>query len=210
MSRTRRRKSNRIALALMLLLGAAAGTVALALYVKMTPADRVLPSGPETNVKGIPIESTPKQVLVKVPIVGYAGDRLTFTAQDVEIPSETDPKVEAVNQFLRGAKFEESGARLMSVDVDDDGVANLHFSAGFDSGQGSMDEAALIYGLRAVLGQFEDVRSVRFFVEGRQIQELGHIEVGESAPVIPVSRWGDPLDAPSESTSETPPPSMPR
>jgi hypothetical protein len=195
--------------ALTLLMIAAAGTVALALYVKMTPANRVLPSGPEMSVKGMPAEPSTPLVHVQIPVVQYETDKLGFDRRDFTVEIGGDPKVEAVNEYLRSSKVAPEGSQLMSIDLEDS-IANLHFSEGFDSGGGSMDEAALIYGIRAVLGQFDEIQQFRIFVEGKQIEALGHFEFGDLISTIPLSRWNDPASEPGETTGETPPPSMPR
>src|SRR6185436_16789806 len=189
MSRIKQRR-NRLTAALTLLMIAAAGTVALALYVQLTPgASRIRP--PDNDLKGMPEVSSAQNLQnVLIPVARFEEGKLHFQSRSFRIDSGADRKVEAVNEFLKGSNLLPQGVRLMSIDVEQ-GVAGLHFTEGFDSGTGSTDEATLVYGLRAVLGQFEDVHSIRVFVDGRQIEELGHVEFGDSTPTIPVNRWGD-------------------
>jgi hypothetical protein len=118
----------------------------------------------------------------------------------------TDPKVAALNTFLERAKLFDGKVRAERVDQED-GIASLHFSEGFDSGTGSMDEATLIYGIRATMGQFEDVQSFRIFSGTKQIESLGHFEVGDLLTPIPPSRWATPYEADEEAPTGSPPPS---
>jgi hypothetical protein len=185
---------------------AAAGTVALALYVQLTPgASRIRPI--DDGQKGIPGPSLTQSNNVLIPVAKFEEGKLHFQSRSFPLDSGADRKLEAVKEFLRDSGLLPN-VRLMSVDVQD-GVAGLHFSEGLDSGMSSTDEATLIYGLRAVLGQFEDVQGVRIFEEGQQLEELGHFEIGDSVPTIPVNRWTNPGE-PSESSEQTPPPSLPR
>lgn len=193
----------------MLLMVAAAGTVALALYVQMTPgASRIRPL--ESEQKGMPEVSAAQNLrTVLIPVARFEDGKLYFQSRSFRLDSDADRKVEAVNEFLKGSNLLAPGVRLMSIDVED-GVAGLHFSEGFDSGTSSTDESTLVYGLRAVLGQFEDVHSFRIFVDGKQIEELGHVEFGDAVQTIPVNRWGDPSSGSGGSSEQAPPPSMPR
>ena len=129
----------------------------------------------------------------------------SFSSRDYSVSDGADPMLDAVKELLRELKITDPGVRVMSLDVVE-GVANLHFSEGFTGGEGSMDEATLLYGLRAVLGQFRGVTQLRLFEEGKQVTELGHIEFGDTLDTIPVNRWGDP----GGTTDEASPPSMPR
>src|SRR5687768_13433373 len=159
MSRIKSRR-NRLTAALMLLMVAAAGTVALALYVQLTPgASRIRPLDPE--VKGMPEVSAAQNLrTVLIPVANFEDGKLHFSSRSFRLDSDGDRKVEAVNEFLRGSDLLAPGVRLMSINVEQ-GVAGLQFTEGFDSGTSSTDEATLVYGLRAVLGQFEDVHSFR-------------------------------------------------
>jgi hypothetical protein len=190
-----------------MLAAAAAGTVALALYVKLTPgAARIRPSEPMASSSLPSAGSVKPTQQIFVPVPSYQGERLSFAPRSVSVPAGDEAKVDAVNRFLQEAKLLDPSVRLMSLDLED-GIANLHFTQGFDAGLSSTDEATLIYGLRAAVGQFPEIRHFRIFVEGEQLDALGHIEFGEMLEPIPVSRWNDPS---GETTEQTPPPSMPR
>lgn len=206
MSRNRRSR-NRLTVALTLLMIAAAGTVALALYVQFTPgASRIRPM--DDSQKGMPaVGASQNSPNVLIPVANFEEGKLHFQSRNLPLDSSADRKVEAVNEFLKGSNLAPN-VRVMSIDVTD-GVAGLHFSKGFDSGLSSTDEATLLYGLRAVMGQFEEVRSFRIFVDGQQLEELGHFEIGDTVPTIPVNRWTNPGE-PGESSGQEPPPSMPR
>jgi hypothetical protein len=188
----------------MVLLVAAAGTVGLALYVKMTPADRVRPI--ERPAEPPPSMEPPpaKGVQVLIPTAEMADGTLRFGQRAFTIPDGSDPQVEAVNEFLRESRVLPDGAKLLRIDLED-GEAALHFTKEIEGGQGSFDEATLIQGLRAVLGQFPTVQRFRLFSENGELRELGHFELGDPIHTLPVSRWNEP-----EGSDETPPPSMPR
>lgn len=194
---------NRFPAALALLMIAAAGTVAVALYVKMTPADRVRPAEPPP-IAAKKIEE-PAAVSVQIPKPTYPDGVLSFESEHFSVMGGEDPRIAAVNEFLKRSGLVEGSVRLMSLN-EQEGVAELHFSQGFDQGQGSADEATLIQGICAVLGQFPELTEVRFFVEGTQLESMGHFEIGDRLPTIPPDRWRDPV----QTEPESPPPSMPR
>lgn len=195
--------ANRFPVALLLLVLAAAGTMAVALFVKMTPADRVRPV--EKEAPPVAKNETPERISVKIPKPTFPDGNLVFESESALVQAGDDARIEAVNEFLKRSGLAEGSVRLMSMNLED-GLAELHFSQGFDQGQGSADEATLIQGICAVLGQFSEIQELRFFVEGTQLTELGHFEIGDKIATIPVERWRDPVQAESES----PPPSMPR
>jgi hypothetical protein len=198
----RRKKTNRILGPLVLLSVAAACAVGLALYVQMTPQAR---KAPEASAASKPAEPS-GGVPVLVPEPSFEGDRLRFESGSYTVKDGTDPKVAALNAFLQRAKLFDGKVRAERVDQED-GIASLHFSEGFDSGTGSMDEATLIYGIRATMGQFEDVQSFRIFSGTKQIESLGHFEVGDLLTPIPPSRWATPYEADEEAPTGSPPPS---
>lgn len=199
----KRKTSHRFPVALALLLAAAAGTVAIALYVKMTPADRVRPV--EKIDPPAAIQKPEPAIRVSIPVPTYPEGNLSFDSSSFEVPAGEDPRVEAVNEFLRRTGLVEGSVRLMSLS-EQDGLAELSFSQGFDQGQGSADEATLINGICAVLGQFPEIRELRFYVEGVQLEAMGHFEIGDRVATIPPDRWRDPV----QGELESPPPSMPR
>lgn len=184
---------------------AAAGTVALGLYVKLTPANHV-PRIAITPPKKTTPKIEEKGVEVLIPVPSGTLENQSFSRKSFTVAPGIDARVGAVNEFLKESGGLPSSVSLLSVNVRD-GLAELSFSEGFDSGTGSMDEATLINGLKAVLGQFPEIYKFVIYSGGKQIEELGHFELLDPIETTPVSRWNEP---PSESLGEEPPPSMPR
>jgi len=81
-----------------------------------------------------------------------------------------------------------SGTRLRKIVIDDNtGLAAVDFSKEFvDNFKGGDTlEAAIIESVRATLGQFSNVNSVQFLVEGKKIAQLGGMqELTDPLPVI--------------------------
>lgn len=201
----KRKRSNRFPALLAILMVAAAGTVALGLYVKLTPANHV-PRIAITPPKKTTPKIEEKGVEVLIPVPSGTLENQSFSRKSFTVAPGIDARVGAVNEFLKESGGLPSSVSLLSVNVRD-GLAELSFSEGFDSGTGSMDEATLINGLKAVLGQFPEISKFVIYSGGKQIEELGHFELLDPIETTPVSRWNEP---PSESLGEEPPPSMPR
>ncbi len=201
---SKRNKPNRLVVPFMILLGAAAGTLGLALYVKMTPADRIRTEEPAPQIPEPKTVPVPAGQSVMIPVPKREGEKLKFDTASFTIPDGSDPRIEAVNEFLRRSPVGPEGAKLRQITIEE-GEARLDFSPEIEAGQGSFDEATLIQGLRAVLGQFPEIQRFRLFTGGREIKEMGHFELGDPFDVLPVNRWRDP-----ESSDAAPPPSMPR
>ena len=81
---------------------------------------------------------------------------------------------------------------------DTSGVASVDLSKPFVDNfkGGDKVEAAIINSVRATLGQFSNVASVQFLVEGKKISQLGGtIELTDPLPVIRLAK-------PAESASD--------
>jgi spore germination protein GerM len=63
-------------------------------------------------------------------------------------------------------------------------VARLSLTPEIEGGMGSMQEGQTIKALQLTLGQFKGVDSFQLFVEGRQVESLGHLELEPNIPVI--------------------------
>lgn len=173
---------------------AAAVVAGLAAYVKLTPADTV-PEGlsrrNEASQRGNkPAASNREgdQSSVWVPVPVFNDQVLGFEESEVSVPAGVDPKVAAVNAFLKASRVADPGAEVLGVDVRG-GTAHLDFNEAFRTGMGSMDEATLISGLCATLGQFPDVLRIELYVGGERVQELGHLDLSEPQGVIRRADW---------------------
>lgn len=104
-----------------------------------------------------------------------SGD-LTFSSKPLEVPPGEDPRVYAVNTYLKETKIAPAEAKLLSIDVHD-GVATLSFNKAFFDGYGTDDERALVQGLQKTLGQFKEIQSLDIRNEGEKVESLGNIEL---------------------------------
>jgi hypothetical protein len=80
------------------------------------------------------------------------------------------------------------GTELLGIKIDDDtGLASVNFSEEFvrNFKGGDKVEAQIINSVRATLGQFSNVQSVQFLVEGKKIAQLGGtLDLSDPLPVI--------------------------
>ncbi len=178
---------------------------ALAAYVKLTPADKAKPSADTfadqafekgTIGSGTQVKHDQKgpfsQTSIILPVAKFENDKLTFGESKADVPSGQNAAVFSVNEFLKQSGVADGPVKLESVKLDGH-VALLYFNAAFtDQSLGSQDEATLINGIRAVMGQFQEVDEVEFFADGQQVQELGHLELIGPQKVIRPGLWKNP------------------
>ena len=164
----------------------------LAAYVTYTPANRV-PAEQHRDLGKKPLpapdvsihRSTPASVgKVWVFAPRFEGEALKFEATEVEVPSDQEPAVFAVNEFLRASKIADDAARLLSVDLQDN-VATLSFNEAFRGGYGTDDEHTLLDGLRTTLGQFEAIEKIKILIDGQSVESLGSVELSELDVIRP-------------------------
>jgi hypothetical protein len=149
--------------------------VGVAAYVKLAPADVVPVEAPvEEQQNG----GSGVQLLTPY----YANDELRFRTETVEVPENVDPRVFAVNRYLRTTEFVPPDAEIMTVTVSNR-TATLDFNAAFNTSYGTTDESTVINGILAVMGQFDDVDYVVFLAEGQPIESLGNLELTDPLPV---------------------------
>jgi hypothetical protein len=201
----KRNKSGPSTLTVLLILAAAAlGVVGLATYVKLAPADRVADSERRGSAKGAggPEVQVDRRTSLSMPKPVFDEGGLRFESEPITVPAGEDARIYVVNRFLDSFEVPNSGIRLLSINVLD-GLATLSFTEEFLSGRGSLDEAALVEGIRACLGQFPEIERIEIYADGQKVEELGHIELIEPAPVIRPSEWLSP-SKPSEGTPPSP------
>ncbi len=166
-----------------------AGAVA---YIKLAPADEVpreVQNEQQNGGEGVHL-LTPY----------YADHELKFTTEPMEVPKDVDPRVFAVNRYLRATTFVPKDAELKSCTVEN-GTATLDFSSAFETSYGTEDESTVINGILAVMGQFKDVSYVRIIVDGKPIDTLGNLELNDPLPVtrIPGVESGGSVRPPAKS-----------
>ncbi|MFQ3587424.1 MAG: GerMN domain-containing protein [Fimbriimonadaceae bacterium] len=165
----------------------------LVVYLKSTPALNV----PEDQKRAThrrdpaaePVQPNANQILV--PIAVWEEGELKFGRKTVDVPAGQDPKRVAVQSYLNQIRDVLPGVRLEGFRMDGK-VAQLRFSAEFDQRMGSDDEATVLMGILAAMGQFPDVEEVEFFAGGRQIETIGNVELNAPLPVVRLERWAEP------------------
>lgn len=165
----------------------------LVVYLKSTPALNV----PEDQKRAThrsdptaePVAPKANQVLVPIPL-WEEGD-LKFGRAAVDVPTGQDPKRVALQSYLDEIRDVLPGVRLEGFRMDGK-VAQLRFSPEFDQRMGSDDEATVLLGILAVMGQFPDVEEVEFFAGGQQIEAIGNVELNVPLPVVRLERWAEP------------------
>ncbi|HMS53861.1 MAG TPA: GerMN domain-containing protein [Fimbriimonadaceae bacterium] len=167
---------------LLLLMGLAGAVVGgLVAYIKLAPADVV----PAEIRRTEPSRQTEAPVVSKVTVFTPVaqGDDVTFDERQVDVPKGTDPAVFAVNEFLRSTTIVEKEARLVAVDRRGK-EAILQFNSAFNQTVGTGDEKVLLDGIRKTMGQFSEIESIRFEVEGQPMETLGNVELDQPIIVI--------------------------
>ncbi len=167
--------------------------VGIAAYVKLAPADKI-------DDKIVTTEDQEGGVGVQLLTPYYVENELRFKQEPAEVPANTDPKVFAVNRYLRTTKFVPQGAEVLTCTVDNS-IATLDFNGAFATSYGTDDESTVVNGILATMGQFPDVAFVRFTVEGRPLETLGNLDLTDPQDVIrlpgDVATGGDPVPAKS-------------
>lgn len=158
------------------------GLGALAAYVKYSGAATVLPED-RLRVAGPQGKSAeqPKSVTVLKP--HYEDDKLLFNKEEHPVPEGVNAMVFSVNQFLEKSQVAPKDARAVSCSVKD-GVATIEFSKAFDRTYGTEDEHTLLDGILTTMGQFGEVESVQFDVEGQPLETLGNVDLTTPQPVM--------------------------
>lgn len=171
---------------------AAIGVGAVAEYVAQTPSLRhapELPQSPPTAIAPSPhrtsqTENAPaaQSVLVYVPSMDASG--IVFSRQESPVADGEDPKLVAINAFLRASQIAPDGAEATDVQVQEGGSAVVTFNKAFDQTYGTFDEKKLIDGLRAALGQFGDVQEFAMVIDGKPITTLGSADLASPIQVL--------------------------
>ncbi len=164
-----------------LLMVAVVALGAMAGYVVLTPS----PVKRGDNEAPLPVEKTAKQTEREVEVLTprFVGRELRFEARSQTPPQGEDARVFAVNAFLDRVAAAPRQARATSCAVKD-GLATVNFTAEFDQTYGTDDEQVIVNGVLTALGQFPDIQTALFQVEGRPLETLGNIDLTEAQAVI--------------------------
>lgn len=150
----------------------------LAWYVSNSP-NSDLPQELTTKKSAMPKGET------KVFTPKVDGAEVRLLEEKKEVPENQDPKVFSVNEFLRISGIVPEGAKLLGVDMGDDGLATLSFTQPFRKTYGTTDEETLLDGIRASLGQFPEVKRILLTIEGEPLETLGGVDLTVPIDVLP-------------------------
>lgn len=174
----------------MLLVGALVGGAA-ATYVQSIQSSRI--SAEERRTERLPQHQDPKSASaaqtpkrgneVEVVRPRDTGEEVVNERTKVQVPEGQDPMLFAVNSFLRDSKIAPEGAQAVKATLVR-GELTLDFNTDFDRTYGSEDERVLVDGILRSLGQFKDVRNVRFTINGEQVETLGHLDLTTPQAVL--------------------------
>jgi len=171
-----------------LVLIGALGVGALAAYVKGVPADRI-----PVDLSRDAGAATRRHHNVESYTPRYEQGNLKFTKRSVPVPEGQDPVVYSVNEYLRQSTVAPEGASLQRAKVVD-GVVDLDFNESFRTTYGTEDEQTILNGILTVLGQFPDVVSARFLIDGKPLETLGNVDLSE--PQLVIRNPGTPSEKP--------------
>lgn len=164
------------------------GVVALATYVKFTPADRL--NDEEKRPGMVKQEPAKPQTDVTVPQPEFHNNELSFKPVKTPVKPNANTKAEAVNGFL--GKFNAlKNVKIEKIEMDGN-VARVYFPESANLSFGGQDEATFLLGLRSALGQFGDVEAVELYWGGQKVDSLGHIELDAPMPIIRPEKWASP------------------
>ena len=157
---------------------------------KAPPDEKTEPQTEQPTPTPIPtVEGKVEQVEVKVYYPDESGLRLVEVERQLDM-SKGENKYEATVEAMMQAPKEQElteifpkHAKLLGVTVDD-GVATVNFDDGLQKHfvGGSAGETFLIGSVVNALTNFDEVQSVRFLIDGKEIESLaGHMDL--SAPL---------------------------
>ena len=134
---------------------------------------------------------------VKVYYPDESGLRLVEVERQVEMSKGKNKYEATVEAMMQAPKEQElteifpKHAKLLGVTVDD-GIANVNFDEGLQKHfvGGSAGETFLVGSVVNALTDFEEVKGVRFLIDGKEIESLsGHMDLSE-----PVARMDELMD----------------
>ena len=175
----------------MLVLLGAMGAGVLAYYVQSNPSAQRVPAAlrrPEPEVHSSAHAQSHPSATVEVetkPVDGtlvpkLEGNNVRLVSPEKAPLEGEDPKTFVASHVLTAAGLD--AVRCLGVQVKD-GVALVEFSKELEDGVGSMEEGDFVKMLEVGFGQFSDVKSVQILVNGKPVDSLGHLELGDPLPV---------------------------
>jgi hypothetical protein len=138
-------------------------------------------------------EAVPQPVRRKITVLLTLdeADPNRFRLSEEIVPEGEDPRIFAINRFLSSTEMLPISARALSIELDEEGNAELTFSPEFGRMSfGSMQEALIVNGILGNLGQFEEVKTVLFYADGMLIAGFGHFDLSQPMQVLKVDAKG--------------------
>ncbi len=164
------------------------GLGSLAAYVKYGGADKV-----PVEIRKVPSLQQPAnkdegktQTKVELVTPTREGMDLKLGKHESDVPAGEDPRLFAINHFLREAGFVPEEAKAVGIDIRDH-VAYVDVTKAFNQTYGTMEEETLLKGLSATLAQFKDIDKVQFLLEGKPIETFGNVDLTEPLSVRPAN-----------------------
>lgn len=113
----------------------------------------------------------------------YEGYDLKFETRNATVPSGQDPRVFAVNEYLKASNVAPADSQLLSITIEGS-TATLDFNSAFNQTYGTDDERTLLNGILRTLGQFPQIEKALFTINGKPFETMGNIDLTEPQPVI--------------------------
>ena len=150
------------------------------LAVNQRPQPKPSPPPPSHPVKK-PAEAPTK---VKTYRVAVENNRTVLRPTEIEVKAGEDPAEGALKKLIEQGDSADlanpipKGTRLLSFKFKDD-LVTVDFSREFKDNftGGSAEEGATIGAILKTLGQFPKIKRVEFFVEGKPLDTLGHLDL---------------------------------
>jgi hypothetical protein len=160
------------------MLVAAMGLGAVGAYVQLSKPASSLPKEFTRDDQGLSgkslVRPNDEQSSATVLRVVPKDTEVEFDQSRLDVPAGVNPMAHAVSETLRAFKLNQ--VRALDVELKD-GKATVFFNPAVNNmGLGSTEEGMLVKALRMALGQFQEVKSIEFSLEGQPIGSFGHNE----------------------------------
>lgn len=140
------------------------------------------------SVVNLPTEeqkAKPGPKVLRLYFADAGGERFIIETRTVEIGADEEPHNRALAELLKGPRVQGAnpvvspGLPVPAVFLRDN-LAYVDLPAPYGRlGLGTAGEAMLIYGMAYTLLDFPDVQGVRFLLDGKAVDSLGHLSLLE-------------------------------
>jgi len=171
---------------------AALGIGAFAVYVRTAPGAQRVPeeirrpkhevSNPapvKRHRRGPDVTVGSQGPALRLPVL--SGDDVVLGGEAGTPPAGVKPMVYLANATLKELQLD--NAKALSVEVEDRN-AKVSFNSALDEGFGSSEEGSVVKALQLAMGQFPEIDSFQFVIDGEVRTSLGQLDLSEPIPVI--------------------------